>query len=85
MIKYFETCILGGGIPGIYALYKLNENDACLINSSKSLGGITNGFKWKDYKIDFGCRFLDGNKDLFTFFSNVGGAQEITINYSRMW
>ena len=53
----------------------------CLINSGKSLGGVANGFQWDNYKIDFGCRFLDGDSKLFDFYKKVGGAKQLSINY----
>ena len=81
MKQTFDTCVLGGGIPGIYAMYKLDDADTCLINSGKNLGGMANGFSWNNYNLDFGCRFLDGDSNLFRFYELVGKATELNINY----
>ena len=81
MKEFFDICVIGGGIPGIYTTYKLKKFDVCLINSGKSLGGVANGFQWDNYKIDFGCRFLDGDSKLFDFYKKVGGAKQLSNNY----
>jgi len=82
MKQSFDTCVLGGGIPGIYAMYKLDDMNTCLLNAGKNLGGMANGFSWNNYKLDFGCRFLDGNSNLFSFYELVGRAKKISINYA---
>ena len=82
MKQSFDTCVLGGGIPGIYAMYKLDDINTCLLNSGKNLGGMANGFSWNNYKLDFGCRFLDGNSNLFSFYELVGRAKKLSINYA---
>ena len=38
MKQTFDTCVLGGGIPGIYAMYKLDDADICL-TTLQNLGG----------------------------------------------
>ena len=76
-----EITILGGGLVSIYASYKLIDRSPSVVFGEQNLGGILTGQKWKNFYIDNGCHFFDGNDEQFNFFETVGGTQRHNIIY----
>ena len=73
--------ILGGGLSAIYAAYKLSKYKPTIIFGQEEIGGILNSYKWKNYHIDNGCHFFDGNEEHIEFFKIVGGTVEHEVKY----
>ena len=73
--------ILGGGLSAIYAAYKLSKDKPTIIFGQEEIGGILNSYKWKNYHIDNGCHFFDGNEEHIEFFKIVGGTVEHEVKY----
>tara|TARA_X000000368_G_scaffold199442_1_gene157528 strand:- start:16844 stop:18145 length:1302 start_codon:yes stop_codon:yes gene_type:complete len=73
--------ILGGGLSAIYAAFKLSKHKPTIIFGQEEIGGILNSYRWKNYYVDNGCHFFDGNDEQIEFFKTVGGTAEHEVKY----
>ena len=79
-----EVTILGGGLAALYAAYKLKSYDITLLHSSNKVGGLLNGSTWKNFYVDNGCHFFDGNENQFEFFQTVGKTKVHEVKYGSV-
>tara|TARA_X000000368_G_C23025722_1_gene710080 strand:- start:307 stop:1605 length:1299 start_codon:yes stop_codon:yes gene_type:complete len=79
-----EITILGGGLAALYAAYKLKSQDIILLHSANKIGGLLNGSTWKNFYIDTGCHFFDGNEKQFEFYQTVGKTKIHKVKYGSV-
>ncbi len=79
-----EITILGGGLAALYAAYKLKSKDIALLHSASKVGGLLNGSTWKNFHIDNGCHFFDGNEEQFEFYQTVGKTKVHEVRYGAV-
>lgn len=81
--KKYDWTVIGGGIAGIYAAYRLNASGArvALLEGSNRLGGIMNSVEWMGFHIDNGCHLLDyGDEHSARFFNDMLGADVVPVS-----
>ena len=76
-MKKYDWIIVGGGIKGILAAYKLSNEGlkVALVEKSNNLGGVLSSLTHDDFFLDLGCHLFDNiddqiTKTMFTLSNN---------------
>ena len=81
-----KIIIVGGGITGLSAAWKLSEKgySVDLIESEKSVGGLAKSIKMENYSFDIGPHsFFTEDKEIFKTVMDLFEGEKSEIPYSK--
>ena len=81
-----KIIIIGGGITGLSAGWKLSENGykVSILESDKSIGGLAKTIEIENYKVDIGPHsFISEDKEIFNKVMNLFEGEQGEIPFSK--